>query len=441
MASERLARSAPALLRRILETPELVATVRALEPGALGRLIAHVGLEDAGELVALASTAQLERIFDEDLWRSPRPGEDERFDPRRFATWLEVMLEAGADAAARRLAELPDELLTLAVERHALVIDLDALALELSERDDDDAEQTEKALESGLYHELGQYRLIARRHDGWDALVAILTELDEQQHDLAERLLERCAFASARYIEDHGGLYDVLTSEEMLEADAAGAREERRAGVGFVAPSAAASLLRHARRTPLDELLAARARDPITRAFFREWSRPATAARAAAPEHDPAAAEDDRAAPAPSPDALVALLDRAGVLDGEAPRARALASGKTPHPEEPLKTALSSLSTRSPELHAERMQELGYLANVLVAASDRALRPFQAAEAALAVCELGLAQLGVARRAAADELVERLHADQLFLVGWRRLYDAAPPPALAPVARLLGGLR
>src|SRR5690242_8891499 len=88
---------AQSLLQRILETPEQVAALQHLEAPALARLIHHVGLEDAGELVALATTQQLTRIFDEDLWRRGRPGQEERFDAERFALWLEVMLEMGAE--------------------------------------------------------------------------------------------------------------------------------------------------------------------------------------------------------------------------------------------------------------------------------------------------------------------------------------------------------
>jgi hypothetical protein len=77
---------------RILERPELVSAVRELPAPVLGKLIDRIGLEDAGELVAMASTAQLERMFDDDLWKAARPGEDETFRPERFALWLNVML-------------------------------------------------------------------------------------------------------------------------------------------------------------------------------------------------------------------------------------------------------------------------------------------------------------------------------------------------------------
>src|SRR6516164_1711197 len=81
------------LLMSILERPGLVAAVRELPGAVLGRLIDRIGLEDAGELVALASTAQLERVFDDDLWRADGAGGDETFRPERFVLWLRVIAE------------------------------------------------------------------------------------------------------------------------------------------------------------------------------------------------------------------------------------------------------------------------------------------------------------------------------------------------------------
>src|SRR5262245_60259724 len=96
-----------ALLLRIFERPELVAAVRELPAGVLSQLIERVGLEDSGELVALASTEQLERLFDDDLWQAARAGDDETFRPERFVLWLRVMQEAGEERLLARLRELP----------------------------------------------------------------------------------------------------------------------------------------------------------------------------------------------------------------------------------------------------------------------------------------------------------------------------------------------
>jgi hypothetical protein len=138
--------SSTALLLRILERPGLVAAVRELPAPVLGKLIERIGLEDAGELVALASTAQLERIFDDDLWRADRAGGDEMFRPERFALWLRVMLEAGEEVLVQRLAELPEELLALAVHRLVLVLDMDVVEEQLR-FGDEEAEALAQALE------------------------------------------------------------------------------------------------------------------------------------------------------------------------------------------------------------------------------------------------------------------------------------------------------
>src|SRR4051794_14828598 len=83
------------LLAHLLEEPDLVALVRTLDAPSLGALVRHIGLEDAGEIVDLATSDQLLHILDEDVWKSEAAGEDEVFDDGRFAVWLEVLLEAG----------------------------------------------------------------------------------------------------------------------------------------------------------------------------------------------------------------------------------------------------------------------------------------------------------------------------------------------------------
>jgi hypothetical protein len=323
------------LLESILERPDLVREVQALEPRALSRVIDAVGLESAGELVALATTEQLERVFDEDLWSSETPGQDPRFDVRRFALWLEVLLEGGEAAVAKRLVELPEDLVTLAVVRAMLVLDLGDIGLELAEGVED-AEQIEKALDSGVYDEWGEFRLISRDAAVWEPLLTALLTLDRDHHALLRRILERAAAQSLEFINGNGGLYEVLTSDEMLEADAHAARDDRRAAAGYVSPSDAKSFLELARRGlgKPDE------RDPVTRAYFRELG------------HD-----DKRSARALVAPALVSVRDRD--------------------------------STR----YTERIEELAYLVNVLIAAHSTQSRPMPPSKAlalALATIKRGL---------------------------------------------------
>lgn len=70
--------TATQLLNHLFENPKLIAAVRELPGPVLGRFIDSVGLEDAAELVALATTQQLESIFDEDLWQIGRGGWEAR---------------------------------------------------------------------------------------------------------------------------------------------------------------------------------------------------------------------------------------------------------------------------------------------------------------------------------------------------------------------------
>ncbi|HEX6273973.1 MAG TPA: DUF6178 family protein, partial [Polyangiaceae bacterium] len=256
------------LLRHVLERPELVREVRELRPAELGKLIDFVGLEGAGELVALATTEQLERVFDDDLWASERPGDEPHFDSKRFAVWLEVLLEAGEQAVVERLCELPEDFVTLAVARSMLVVDIDALGIALSDAEDE-LEPIEKALDSLHSEEWEEFRLIARDLSVFDSLFSVLMTLDREHHALLRRLLERCASMSQEFIADNGGLYDVLTSDEMLEADARAVRDVRRAAEGHVAPSDARSFLELARRGLGDTA----ERDPVTKAYFRELAR------------------------------------------------------------------------------------------------------------------------------------------------------------------------
>ena len=96
-------------LERILDNPQLARVVPHLQPELLHRIIERYGLEDCAELVALATPAQLVRIFDQDLWRAA-PGRDEHFDPARFGVWIEVLLELRKLDLSKRpgLSELLD---------------------------------------------------------------------------------------------------------------------------------------------------------------------------------------------------------------------------------------------------------------------------------------------------------------------------------------------
>lgn len=373
--------SSTQLLLRLLDRPELVAEVRGLTAPALAQLIDRVGLEDAGELVALASSEQLQGVFDQDLWRAAAPGEDEKFQPERFALWLEILFEGGEDFLVEQLCALPHDLLTLAVHRLLLVVDMDALAQRFTEPGKD-FERLERALDAALFEEWQEFRLLARDSMQWDVVWAALLALDRDHHDLLRAILERCCALSAEYIEDHGGLYEVLSSEAMLEGDVAGEREDRRTAEGYVAPADARSFLELARRGEQLE-----SRDPMTRAYFR-----------ARPSEKPVQ---------PAGDASLASSAKLVAAGAAVPL---------------LQAALAELRLQQPAHFSQRIEELGYLANVLIAgSSDHRPRPVEALERAIAVCNTGLERaLGADRSLArAVQLLEEIPADRLFRRGYR----------------------
>jgi hypothetical protein len=402
----------------VLETPNLPQQIRALPGAKLGKLITEVGLADAAELVALASTEQLLEIFDHDLWQSPSSGIDERFDAGRFLVWLEIMAEAGDRAVAERLAELPTDLVTLALHRHLLVVPLTELEREL-EGDDSAAFAAEKALASCLSEELDDYQLIWRGGDGWDQVLSALLALDRDHHHLLVELLERCASLSHEQLDEHGGLSDVLTCEEMLEDDLAGEREARRAEAGFVAPSAARAFLRLAsgpatRETPFTE------HDPLTRAYFRRLR--------------PAAAKPARSASGHGAGRQLRGAVGAGAQTAEGWGEPLLIQG------------LRHLASHDPLAFAKRADELSYLANVLVAGASlggRRLRPVEAVELAIETVGAGLALAcahGSVEPVAAARLLRQYPCDGLLRLAFARAL-APSPPGRGPGPDSLEGVR
>ena len=420
------------LLLRILERPALVAAVRELPGAVLGKLIERIGLEDAGELVALATTAQLERVFDDDLWRAERAGGDETFRPERFALWLRVMLDAGEALLVQRLCELPQELLALAVHRLVLVLDMDVLAEQLAPGDEE-AEALQRALETSVVEEWEEFRVIARDPDVWDDVWGALLSLDREHHDRLRAILEACCAMSTEYISGQGGLFQVLTAEEMLDSDVAAARDDRRVAEGFISPADARAFLALARRGGGGD-----ARDPITRAYFRGMAPNAVTKQEPrrAPQSDHRRNRDTVLAAGAGTDLgdLVALLQEAEViapvparpLAGLLPAAEEKAAATKTHLVAPLlEQAMSDLRQRDPALFSERTRELGYLMNVLIAGgvhAGRRPRPVEALEMVLKTCETGMRTRLAAERVTPEQALAVLMqtpADTLFRRGFR----------------------
>ena len=74
------------LIRLLLIDPLLPEKVRNSTTTELIQWINEIGLEDSAEIMAFASSQQIEAIFDIDLWAPQIKGGDEKFNPSRFCT-------------------------------------------------------------------------------------------------------------------------------------------------------------------------------------------------------------------------------------------------------------------------------------------------------------------------------------------------------------------
>jgi hypothetical protein len=388
-------------LQRILDTPQLAKAVPQLPPELLHRVIQHHGLEDSAEIVALATPEQLARVFDLDLWQPSRAGIEEQFDAERFGVWLHVLLDGGADVAARILTGMAPNLVIAGFAQHVRVFDV--------------------GTELPYTCELGGYRLLARRDDAWEPVVEALLALEQANPARFHHVMAGCRALSNSKPEE-SGMHALLDDPEQAMFDLALDREGRRAQQGYVTPAEARAFLDMARRTPLHGPASADA-NPIAKAYFQ-----------ALDEQTPIAQADRRAptagtiAPGESTvvdaavDGLVEVLLEAGIL---APPARALpsASGPEAHRLSRIHAALHVTLDRDPDLYARRSGELGYLANTLVSGcslQSRALTPQEASDAALAVCNLGLENWPAG---SGDQLHAAYDLVGAFQIGWAVLYE------------------
>jgi hypothetical protein len=421
------------LLDRILDTPHLAHVIPRLPPEMLHGVIQRCGLEDCSEIVALATPEQLTRVFDLDLWRADRPGRDEQFDADRFGVWLEVLVEAGAEVAAQKVADMDVDLVTAALAQHMRVFDRAAITLQTM--DGEDVEMI-RGLDAALSCDVGGYLVVATRTDSWNAIVAVLMALDAEHRAFFHRVMPGCRRLSSSRPEVDG-LDDLLTDREQAAFDLACGRERRRDTQGYATPAQARAFLQMSRQFRLGQDLAA-PDSPIARAYFRAIDSTDTPDAPGGPSHLLAAADattgpDDHAQ---SIAAVVDVLREAGVLP---PPPRALLDG--PREEAPrlarLHRHLQFASDADGAAYSTRSQELAYLANTLVAGCSiqaRTITAQEASDAAVAVCNLGLENWPAPLP---DDFLVGHDLVSVFQIGWRVLYEEV---CMHTAERLIGVL-
>ncbi len=381
------------LLDRILNTPHLDQVIPRLQPDLLYGIIQRCGLEDCGEIVALATPEQLARVFDLDLWRAAQPGMDEQFDADRFGVWIEVLVEYGDVVAAQKLAGMDVDLVITGLAQHALVYDraavtpyetLDGEQVEVSRTDDD-----------GPTSDIGGYLLVAKRADSWEAIVEVLMSLGAGHPAYFNQVMRGCRALSNSGFEIDG-LDDLLAEEDQVIYDLAGDREGRREQQGYVTPAQARAFLQMARELRFESAAPPPA-NPLARAYFRAIDRTPTATADSVADASGLLAAGSEAQPAPEDSAkavaaVFELLLDAGIL---AQPPRALLGGSEARAQRLglIQARLEFALDQDQAAYLARNEELAYLANTLMAGCSIQARPFtaqEASEAAIAICNLGL---------------------------------------------------
>ena len=311
----------------------LARAVQQLPPEELHQVIKTRGLAACGDLLAVATPKQLQRVLDLDLWRPPRPGMDPVLDPNRFAEWVEMLVESDAATALQTLANMDESLVTAAIAQHVRVFDRASVP---------DVKPADC--------EVGGYVVEARRGETWDTIVRLLQCLANESPGYFQRVMRGCVSLSNSKPEVDG-LDNLLTDSEQRMFDLATAREERREQQGYVTAADARAFLHAARKLRLNGPTAP-STNPVAQAYFRaiEWTAPP---------------ESGGGEVTTGPQSLLA------------------APGAT--------SRFARLRTFM-EFGAGA-EELGFLANAIAAGcavQTRPLTPHEASEAAAAVCNLGL---------------------------------------------------
>jgi hypothetical protein len=390
-------------LRTVLDNRALPAYIRSLSPGALARICARIGVSDAAQVMAIAPAGQLIRALDASLWKTPRPGLSEVFDPGELMEWLAVWLDIGDEFTAERLGAIPEADLTLYLSHVLRVATVDMWGFERSTEIGD-----LDRIYAPSYHETayGHYLVTAISPAHWETLRAAL---DAYWHHSPERVLH----LFSELVGDESMLAPQMqreSSNEDLSAERVSARER----MGHVSAAGARAFLDLATTTPPEELLRLAEYDLETRRHLSVIE--SAAAQTGEPQSDLPASDSYE-------DGLKALHDElvtAGWI--EPPPERLLLKHDARRKPLPVVQLLSELAQRSPEAFDARARELAYLAGVLiagVAVNGDMLSAEDARCAALATCNLGTEMSK--KRGEEVRIDDEPGLVRLFLVGWQGL--------------------
>jgi hypothetical protein len=361
-------------VRAILDSPALPALIQSLPARDLARLCSRIGIGDAMQIMALAPAERLVAALEASVWKTPRPGVSEVFDPRELVEWIWAWLDIGETFTAQRLAAVPDENLMLYLSQLAIVTTGAMWGFERSTEIEDLDRIYAPSYDETAY---GPYVVSARRQEDWETLRG---SLDAMWSDAPPRLLHLLS----QLVGDESMVAPQRNRESAID-DVVSARDSSRERSGYVTANGARAFLRQA-KNPIEKLAGMSAYDLETRRHL---------AGLADEFHD----ADTASAPAevPQPGQLAVLhaaLEEAGLL--EPPPERLLLAHEASAKRLPIVKLLQSLAETDMPQFDSRGRELAYLGSVLIAGitvDATALNTAQTRDAVLATCNLGLEML------------------------------------------------
>jgi hypothetical protein len=373
-------------LARLLDTPHLARLVPRLTPEVIHHLIRHRGLDACGALVAAATPQQLASVLDLDLWRTT-PGRDDRFDERRFGSWLEALMDEGEGVAARVVAAMDPDLAIAGLSRYIRVFDPGVFLAAASS--DDDLDALDETPSRNVESEVGGYVVRARTAQAWDAIVGLLVTLADEHPGCFHALMQGCRRLS-NSTPEADGLDDLMLEPEQVQHDVSVEREHRRTQQGYLTAGDARAFLQTARQPSHPS--GSHSINAIAAAYFRALDdAERSAAQNAQPEERSEGSSTD-AKVAESIDAVVDLLAEAGIAPRR-PRALLGPVDDDVARVTPIQPLMEYVHETDHVAYFARSRELGFLANALVAGCSVHARPFTVQEAwnaAVGVCNLGL---------------------------------------------------
>lgn len=393
------------LLQTLQGNPGLPALLRALQPAALARLVDRIGLNDAGEVMALAPAHKLLQALDEALWKSPQPGVAETFDAGELVDWLEAWIEMGDAFAAERLAAMSDDYRALCLS-HLVSVRIHHTLAFLAIPDDEVDRERDTLQPLGSCALYGPYVVVPVIEDEWEIARAVLDALWTERPE--------CLLHTLGMLDGAESMLAAPEVRRQLAIDVAHERERARENLGYVTATGASAFLVFVATARIEELAALCAYDEETRRHLAAFG----ASQAEETEQDDAAAD-----PLHEPASVEQLRELRTALEREElliPQNTLLLADQRTRRHRALTAALSELAETDPPAFERCARELAYLANVVkvgVPVKGAPISDAEARDTAYAACDRGL-QLA-RKRGLETRIAQEPGLIRLFALGWR----------------------